>query len=331
MSEQSPSHFSPESFIPTASQLAEFRRAHDVRAVVEIAITALPFTILWALMAWLSFTSLWLSALLTIPTAAFLVRLFMIQHDCGHGSMFSSRKVNDWVGRILGILTLTPFDFWRRSHALHHAGSGHLGRRGIGDIDTLTLDEYRALSWRRRLGYRAYRHPIVLFLIGPAYLFLLQHRLPIGAMSKGMMPWASTMTTNFGILIVGGLLVWALGLGTFLTVHVPIVLIAASAGVWLFYVQHQFERTYWEGDSRWNHATAALHGSSFYDLPRPLMWITGNIGIHHLHHLNSRIPYYRLPEVLAAFPQRKTIGQLTCIERIVCCRRVMWANEEIGK
>ena len=181
------------------------------------------------------------------PTAGLLVRLFMIQHDCGHGSFFRHRVANDWVGRMIGALTLTPYDFWRRSHALHHAGSGNLDRRGIGDITTLTVREYLALSRGSRLRYRLYRHPAVMFGLGPAYLFIVQHRLPIGGAGRGWQPWLSTMATNAAIasLIVGTM--YVAGIAPFLLVHVPIVLLASSIGVWLFYVQHQFEETFWIG------------------------------------------------------------------------------------
>ena len=284
----------------------------------------MPFVAIWVLMALVSSISLWLTLLLAIAAGGFMLRLFMIQHDCGHGAMFTSRRINDWVGRVIGVLTLTPYDFWRHSHALHHAGSGNLDRRGIGDIDTLTIEEYRARSWFGKLRYRAYRHPIVMFGIGPAYLFILQHRLPIGGMRTGIMPWLSTMATNAVIAVLIVVLAWAMGFGTLLAVQLPIVLIGASIGVWLFYVQHQFERTFWEHEPDWTHSAAALHGSSFYDLPKPLMWMTGNIGIHHLHHLCSRIPFYRLPEVLKDHPELKSIGRITLWQSLKCVRLTLW-------
>ena len=176
------------------------------------------------------------------PLAALLlVRLFMIRHDCGHGSFLPSKAANEWVGRGIGVVTMTPYDHWRRSHAIHHAASGNLDRRGIGDIKTLTVSEFFARNWRDRLRYRLYRHPLVMFGIGPAYLFLIENRLPFGFMRKGAMPWVSTMTTNAGILLAAGLLIWSVGLAPFLVVELPMIVIAATAGVWLFYVQHQFE------------------------------------------------------------------------------------------
>ena len=284
---------------------------------------------LWFAMWALSQVSPILTLLAAIPTAGMMVRLFMIQHDCGHSALFTSRMANNWVGRAAGVLTLTPYDYWRQAHALHHAGSGNLDRRGFGDIDTLTIGEYLALDRLGRLRYRLYRHPLVMFGLGPAYLFILRHRLPFGAMKQGQMPWLSTLATNLAIAAVCGLLIYLVGLPAFLLIQLPVVIIGASIGVWLFYVQHQFERTHWERNPDWKHETAALHGSSYYDLPRPLMWITGNIGIHHLHHLSSRIPFHRLPQVLKDHPELKQIGRLTFWQSLKCVRLTLW--DEDGK
>ena len=305
-------------------RLNAYKTPHDRRAAFELAVTALPLAGLWAAMWLMAGVSPWLPALLAVPSGALLVRLFMIQHDCGHNAFFSSRQVNDWTGRILGVLTLTPFDLWRHSHALHHAGSGNLDRRGIGDIDTLTVEEYLARSRWGRLKYRMYRHPLVMFGLGPVFLFMFQHRLPMGATRLGRMPWLSTMLTNLGIAALFALIIALLGLPTFLLLYLPMTVIGASIGVWLFYVQHQFEQTYWERDTDWSHPDAALHGSSFYDLPRWLMWLTGNIGIHHLHHLSSRIPFYRLPEALADYPELRGIGRLTLWQSLACVRLTLW-------
>ena len=310
-----------------SSRLGIYRLPDNRRAIFEIVVTAVPLLGLWGLMWGLAGVSAWLALPLAVPAAGLLVRLFMIQHDCGHNAFFSSRKANDWTGRVLGVLTLTPYDFWRHSHALHHAGSGNLEHRGIGDIDTLTVDEYRSRSRWGRLRYRIYRHPLVMFVAGPSYLFFLQHRLPVGAMNRGAMPWLSTMLTNLGIAALAASLVMVMGISTFLVIHVPIVAIAASIGVWLFYVQHQFEQTYWEHKADWSHPDAALHGSSFYDLPAPLMWITGNIGVHHLHHLSSRIPFYRLSEVLSDYPELRTIGRLTLRESLKCVKLALWDQQ----
>jgi acyl-lipid omega-6 desaturase (Delta-12 desaturase) len=262
------------------------------RSTAELAITVLPLVALWTA-AWLTFRldQSWASLLIAVPAAGFLVRLFMIQHDCGHGAFFSDRRANDWTGRVIGVITLTPYDLWRRTHAVHHATSGHLGRRGMGDVDTLTVREYRERSRWGRLKYRLYRHPLVMFGIAPTYLFFLQQRLPAGLMPAGGQPWLSARVTNSAIALVVAALVWHVGIKAFLVVHLPIMQLAATVGVWLFYVQHQFEHTTWDGDGAWNMHHAALYGSSHYEPPAMLSWSTANIGVHHVHHLCSRVPY----------------------------------------
>jgi acyl-lipid omega-6 desaturase (Delta-12 desaturase) len=303
--------------------LHRYREPDHVRSMLEVLITAVPFVLLWILM-WASLgVSYWLSLVIAVPAAGFLVRLFMIQHDCGHGAFFRHRRANDWVGRAISVVTLTPYDHWRRSHAIHHASSGNLEQRGIGDIDTLTVREYLGLSRWLRLRYRLYRHPIVMFGIGPAYLFLVRHRLPTGEMRSGW-AWLSIMATNAATTILVLTVAWFVGVGPFMLVHLPIALLAASTGVWLFYVQHQFEDTFWATDSGWTLHTAALHGSSHYELPIVMRWFTANIGIHHVHHLYSRIPYYRLPRVLRDYPELSGVGRLTLIESLACVRLVLW-------
>ena len=305
-------------------KLARYAQPSNARGSMEIAVTVVPLVALWVL-TWLALDfGLWLVLLLSVPAAGFLVRLFMIQHDCGHGSFFRHRAANDWVGRVLGVMTFTPYDFWQRTHALHHATSGNLDRRGFGDIDTLTVREYRALPALGRLRYRLYRHPAVMFGIGPAYLFLFRHRLPVGMMRGGWMPWLSTMATNVAIAMAAAVLIWLIGIKAFLLVHLPIVMLAASAGVWLFYVQHQFSETSWARNRDWHRHEAALHGSSYYDLPPVLRWFTANIGVHHVHHLCSRIPYYRLPRVLRNHPELCGIGRLTLWQSFRCVRLTLW-------
>src|ERR1700731_3396278 len=228
-----------------AHALTRYRGPNSTRSVLEVVVTAVPFALIWGLM-WASLDAgYWLGLLLAVPAAGFLVRLFMIQHDCGHGSFFRHRLANDWLGRAIGVLTLTPYDFWRRDHAIHHATSGNLDRRGIGDINTLTVGEYTAMSTWRRLGYRLYRHPLVMFGIGPAYLFIVRHRVPTGQFRGGWRLWFGTMTTNAAIALLVVTMMWLVGAGPFLLVQLPVTLLAGSIGVWLFYVQHQFEDTYW--------------------------------------------------------------------------------------
>jgi len=281
-----------------ASLLSRYREPSGARSTIELAITVAAFALAWVVM-WMTLGYGYaFTLLLAVPAAGLLLRLFVLQHDCGHGSFFRTRAVNDWVGRVIGTVTLTPYDAWRRSHNAHHASSGNLDERGFGDIDTLTVREYLALPRWRRLRYRAYRHPLVMFGVGPAYLFLIRHRLPVGLMRKGWEPWISTMATNAATAALIVAMMWLVGAGPFLLVQLPIVLLAASMGVWLFYVQHQFEETVWAEDPAWNLHEAALHGSSHYDLPPVLRWLTGHIGVHHVHHLSSRVPFYRLPAVL---------------------------------
>lgn len=307
------------------AKLAAYRNASTKRGVLELLITAVPFAAAWgAMLIALNFGQLWLYALLLLPAAGLLMRLFMIQHDCGHGSFFPSRALNDWTGRILGVLTLTPYDYWRRSHAVHHASTGNLDQRGIGDIDTLTVGEYLGRSAWQRFCYRLYRNPVVMFGLGPLYMLGLQTRVPVGFMRKGWGPWASTQITNVAVLVTCGLVAWAVGLGPFLLIHLPVVLLAAAAGVWLFYVQHQFEDTHWSEQEEWSFHEAALHGSSHYDLPAVLRWFTANIGMHHIHHLSSRIPYYRLPDVLRDHPELRDVGRLTLLESFACVKLTLW-------
>jgi omega-6 fatty acid desaturase (delta-12 desaturase) len=303
--------------------LAHYREPDHGRSVVEILITVVPFVLLWLLMWFSLHIGYGLYLLLAVPAAGFLVRLFMIQHDCGHGSFFRHRLANDWVGRVLGVFTLTPYDFWRRAHGIHHATSGNLDRRGVGDIDTLTVREYLALSRWRRLGYRLYRHPMVLFGVGPTYLFILRQRLPLG-LPPGGGAWFSTMATNAAIALVVAAVMWWVGVGPFLLVHLPITMLGGAAGVWLFYVQHQFEHTTWSEDRDWSFPTAALYGSSHYDLPAVLRWFTANIGVHHVHHLCSRIPFYRLPLALRDHPELANVGRLTLSQSLACVRLVLW-------
>ena len=305
--------------------LASYREPSLGRSIVEIVITAAPLALAWTLMwAALSLGYFWLYLVLAVPTAGFLVRLFMIQHDCGHGAFFRTRRVNDWVGRVIGVFTLTPYDYWRRTHAAHHGGSGNLDKRGMGDVEVMTVTEYLALSPLGRFRYRLYRHPLVIFGLGPAYLFLVQNRLPIGLLRAGWLPWISTMATNAAIAVLAAGAIWLLGIGSFLLLHLPVALLAASIGVWLFYVQHQFEETAWDPDKEWDLHEAALHGSSHYDLPGVLRWFTANIGVHHIHHLASRIPYYRLPQVMRDRPELKEVGRLTLLESFGCVRLVLW-------
>ena len=304
--------------------LMRYRQPSSARGLLEFSITAIALAALWIMM-WLSLgVGYWLTLLLAVPAAGFMVRMFLIQHDCGHGAFFRHRALNDWVGRAIGVLTFTPYDFWRRTHAIHHATSGNLDRRGIGDIGTLTVKEYLARPWYGRLSYRLYRHPLVMFGIGPAYIFVLQFRLPVGFMRKGWRPWLSTMLTNAAIAIVMASMMALIGIGPFLLIHLPVILLAASIGVWLFYVQHQFDGVVWSRNANWTLQDAALSGSSHYDLPGVLRWLTANIGLHHIHHASSRIPFYRLNKVYMAHPEFQAVSRVTLGQSLRTVRLALW-------
>jgi omega-6 fatty acid desaturase (delta-12 desaturase) len=278
-------------------------------------------------MVWSLDVSYWLTIALAFPAAGLTTRLFIIQHDCGHGSFFRSRIWNDRLGGVIGVLTLVPYNYWKKTHAMHHATSGDLSRRGFGDVDTLTVREYQALSRRGRVWYRIGRNPLVLLGIGPFWQFVLKHRYPFDAPRAWKREWASVHRTNLGLLAVLVAAYFTVGLGTFFLVQVPITLIAGAAGVWLFYVQHQFEDTYWRDRPEWSFHLAAVHGSSWYDLPRFLHWWSGNIGFHHIHHLASHIPNYRLRECLRAYPALESAPRLTLWSSLRCARLKLWDEE----
>ena len=303
--------------------LAQYREPSALRSSFELGVTVTPFILLWALAWWSLSYSHWLTLGSSLANAAFLLRLFCIQHDCGHGSFFNNRTVSDWLGRAIGVLTLTPYDVWRRSHSIHHNNAGNLGRRGIGDVYTMTVAEYYALSPFNRLLYKIYRNPIVLFGLGPGYLFFLQNRLPIGFMA-GAKYWVSAMGTNITIFASLGLVLYFGGVMPILLIFLPTTLLAATAGVWLFYVQHQFETTHWEAEEEWQLHDAALQGSSHYQLPKVLQWLSANIGIHHVHHLYSRIPFYRLPEVLRNHSELATSNIMTVRDSLGSARLHLW-------
>ena len=303
--------------------LSEYREPNTLRSSVELAITVGAFVLLWALAWYVMSTSPLLTFVISLCNAAFLLRLFIIQHDCGHSAFLKNRVLSDWLGRALGIVTLTPYDVWRSSHALHHSSSGNLGRRGMGDVHTLTVVEYQGKTPLKRLLYRLYRHPLVLFGLGPGYLFLLQNRLPLGLTGQAKY-WVSSMGTNAVIFFALSVMFYFGGVMPILLIFLPSTLLAASAGVWLFYVQHQFEDTHWEAEENWDLHDAALHGSSHYVMPSVLQWVSGNIGIHHVHHLYSRIPFYRLPEVLRDHDVLASSNRMTIKQSLQSARLHLW-------
>jgi omega-6 fatty acid desaturase (delta-12 desaturase) len=279
------------------------------RAVWQLVNTLVPYGALWYLMYVCAAVSYWLVAPLAILAGGFMVRLFIIHHDCGHGSFFKSHRANDVWGFITGILTFTPYQHWRWEHAAHHSTSGDLDRRGMGDIWTLTVQEYLECSCWKRFAYRLARNPGVLFVLAPLYMFLIKHRFPKA--QSGRRERHSVYLTNLGILGLGAGLSLVFGLKAYLVIQLTAMAVAGSAGVWLFYVQHQFEGVYWQRHRQWDFLAAALQGSSFYKLPRLFQWFSGNIGFHHIHHLSPRIPNYNLERCHQAEPVFQKVPAVT--------------------
>jgi omega-6 fatty acid desaturase (delta-12 desaturase) len=308
-----------------AQIVAKYQKPSIKRSLWELVITFIPFVALWALTYWSFSVSYWLTLLFAIPTGGMLIRLFIILHDCGHGSFFKSNKWNDLVGTICGVLTFTPYFHWRHSHAIHHAGSGDLERRGIGDVMTLTVREYLELPWWKKIGYRLYRNPFVIFGLAPLFVFVVLHRLPdnVGGRREN---W-SVHFTNIAILALFMALGYFLGFAEVALVHLPVIAVAATAGVWLFYVQHQFEDTYWEHHPDWEYLAASLKGSSYYKLPKPLQWITGNIGLHHIHHLAPKIPNYNLETAFKENPLFQHVTIVTFWESLKTMSLKLWDEE----
>ena len=311
-----------------AARLAPYKDPVIRRSVWQLVINAVLFAGAWAIMYLSLGVGYWLTLLLAVPAAFLLVRLFIVQHDCGHGAFFRSSRIADIVGSIIGVLTLTPYQYWKKTHAMHHATSGNLEHRGFGDIDTLTVDEYHALSRWGQFKYRVYRHPAVLFGVGAVLHFFIRHRLPTIVPRTWTRERRSILWTDVGLAVFIVLMGVLVGFRQFFLVHVPLMALSGSIGVWLFYVQHQFEPTYWEHDERWIYEEAALAGSSYYRLPRLLQWATGNIGLHHVHHLNARIPNYRLQEAIDSIPELRRVTTLTLRDSLRCVRLALWDERQ---
>jgi omega-6 fatty acid desaturase (delta-12 desaturase) len=308
--------------------LAPYRKPVAWRAWFQVLNTAIPFFALWATMYLSLRAGYWLTLLLAVPTAMFLVRMFMFQHDCGHGAFTPSQKVNNVIGSLIGVLTLVPYDYWRKTHAVHHATSGNLDIRTFGDIDTLTVREYLSRSPGKRLAYRLYRHPLVLLVLGPVWQFIIKHRWPTDAPREWKREWQSVYWTNAVLLGVVAIMALTIGLKAFLLVQLPVTLLAGSTGVYLFYVQHQYEDTYWRYREAWNYYHAGLEGASHLVMPRWLQWFTANIGLHHIHHVSSRVPNYSLQRCYDENPEFHDVTRLTLPQSVGTLRLTLWDEEE---
>ena len=289
--------------------IAKYQEPMLRKSLWQVINTFVPYLFLCGLMFWTLHISYWLTLAVAVAAAGFMVRIFIIFHDCGHGSFFKSQHANDFVGFVTGVLTFTPYHQWRHKHALHHATSGDLDRRGTGDIWTLTIQEYVAAPRWKRIAYRVFRNPLVLFVLAPPYLLLIHQRFPshgVGRRERRGVHW-----TNAALLAIAVLMSATIGVKAYLLIQLPVVTITGTVGLWLFYVQHQFEGVYWERRKDWGFAEAALNGSSFYKLPRFLQWFTGSIGFHHIHHLGPGIPNYNLEKCHGENPMFQAVRPVT--------------------
>jgi acyl-lipid omega-6 desaturase (Delta-12 desaturase) len=299
--------------------MAPYERPSWGRGLLDIATSVMPYVALSVLMyASLGEVTYWATFALAIPTAGFLMRTFIVFHDCTHGSFLPSRRANLWVGRLSGLLVFQPFANWRHTHAVHHGTAGDLDRRGTGDIATLTFDEYVASPWTKRLGYRLFRNPLVMFGIGPLWSLMIGPRL--WSRSMRLRQRRSVVITNLFLAALLGAICWFLGWQEWLLVQMPSAILAGTAGVWLFYVQHQFEDVYWESGESWGYADAALRGSSYLKLPQPFQFFTGNIGLHHVHHLSAKVPNYNLQRAHGENPIFRDVPVLTAWDGVGAVR-----------
>jgi omega-6 fatty acid desaturase (delta-12 desaturase) len=303
----------------------QFARPHLGRSLLTLATSVVPFLGLWALMYFSLQVSYLLVLALAVPTAGFLLRTYIVFHDCTHNSFLASRRANAWLGAGLALLVFTPFAYWRKDHAGHHATGSDLDRRGVGDVPTLTLAEYNEKSWLGRLGYRLFRNPAIMFGLGPVFAMLLEPRW-VGRTAQPRIK-RSVWGTNVAIVLLVGGLCWLIGWRDFLLVEVPLVPLAGGAGIWLFYVQHQFQTTWWTRSSEWSYTDAALRGSSYLRLPRLLQFFTGNIGFHHVHHLNPRIPNYNLQRAHEEIPIFHTVPKLSLWDGLRATRLKLWDED----
>jgi len=308
--------------------LAPYARPHMGRSLLDLATSVVPYLALSYAMYLALGVSYLLVLVIAVPAAGFLVRTFILFHDCTHGSFLPSKRANAWLGVVLGLMVYSPFLRWRHDHAIHHATSGDLDRRGGGDIRTLTVTEYQALSARARLAYRVFRHPLVMFGIGPIVALLVGPRIVARDARPRMR--RSVIGTNVALALLIAAFCWLMGWSSFLLVQAPTIMLAGSAGIWLFYVQHQFEDAYWQTSDGWSYADAALRGSSYLKLPRILQFFSGNIGLHHVHHLNARIPNYNLQRAHDENPIFHDVPTLTLRDGLRTVRLKLWDEERRG-
>ncbi|WP_091276573.1 fatty acid desaturase [Alteribacillus persepolensis] len=305
--------------------VALFANADNKKSLKQLLNSITPFFLLWFFAYQSLSVSIWLTIGLAVVAAGFLVRIFIIFHDCAHMSFFTNNKANRFFGTITGILTHFPFDKWRREHAIHHATSGNLDKRGTGDIWVMTVEEYRKSSFWRRMSYRFYRHPIIMFGLGPLFLFLIVNRK--NRKEAGRKERWNTYLINASIAAVYAILIVTVGWQSFLIIQLPILFVSTSIGIWLFYVQHQFEDSYFENEDEWDYVKAAVDGSSFYKLPGWLQWITGSIGFHHVHHLSPKIPNYHLEKAHESTPPLHRVTTLTFISSLKSMRFRLYDEE----
>jgi acyl-lipid omega-6 desaturase (Delta-12 desaturase) len=304
----------------------KYQKPSVPRGLWQLTNTLIPYLALWCAIHFVIAVSWWLAVPLIVLAGGFLVRLFIIHHDCGHGSFFKSRAANHILGFFTGVLTFTPYHHWRWEHALHHATSGDLDRRGTGDVWTLTVQEYLEASRWKKFAYRLARNPVILFLIAPLYLFFIRQRFPNPKADRRER--YSVYWTNLAIVLMVAILCSVLGWREYLLVQLSVTAVAASAGVWLFYVQHQFEGVYWGRGDEWDYTTAALQGSSFYKLPKVLQWFSGNIGYHHIHHLSARIPNYHLEKCHKSEPLFQTVKPITLLTSLKSFGYRLWDEQQ---
>jgi omega-6 fatty acid desaturase (delta-12 desaturase) len=307
--------------------IAAYARPDRRKAIWQLVNTFVPYAALWALMVYMvqQGVSYWLTLAVAVVAAAFLVRIFIFFHDAGHGSFFASPRANTLLGYVSGVLTFTPYHDWRHAHATHHATAGNLDRRGVGDVWTMTVEEYRTATQGTRLGYRLIRNPLIMFTIGPAYAFLIRQRWPRA--NAGRSDVNSVIITNVAIAAIIVLASLTIGFKTYVLIQLPTMLIAGVLGLWLFYVQHQYEGVYWARDEEWDSTRAGLEGSSYYKLPKVLQWLTGNIGLHHIHHLRPRIPNYHLQACYDGIPAMREVEPLSFWQSLKSLRMNLWDEE----